>query len=148
MTLILMAVLAWGSLSAQTLEKVLDDYIELKNYLIDGNQNGVTSSSKQLVISLESLKEVSSQKSIINEIILSSNNINKFSNIEQRRNEFGKQSEALWKLIKANDSFPKKVYYDYCPMKKMHWISEVKEIRNPFFGKQMLQCGNVKESIN
>ena len=148
MTLILMAVLSWGSLSAQNLEQVFEDYIVLENYLLESNLNGAKESASQLVISLEKLKEESDQKTLINEIIASAKTIAKSGNIEQQRNEFGKQSEALWKLIKANDSFPKKVYYDYCPMKKMHWISEVKEIRNPFFGKQMLQCGNVKESIN
>jgi len=148
LTLILVAVLSWGSLSAQNLEKVLEDYILLKNNLIEGNQIGATSSAKQLVITLESLNQISDQKSLMNEIISSSKNITKTNNIEQQRNELGKLSESTWNLINTNDSFNKKAYYNYCPMKKAYWISEVKEIRNPFYGKQMLQCGSVKESIN
>jgi hypothetical protein len=27
------------------------------------------------------------------------------------------------------------------------WLSETKEIKNPYYGKKMLTCGNVKEEI-
>jgi len=144
----LTAVLSWGSLSAQNLEQVFEDYIILENYFIEGNQKGASSSAIQLVASLENLKEGSDQKVLKNEIIISSKNISKAGNIDQQRNEFGKLSESLWKLMKADTSFQNKAYYNYCPMKKAYWISDSKAIRNPFYGKQMLQCGHVKESIN
>jgi len=144
----LTAVLSWGSLSAQNLEQVFEDYIVLENYLIESNLNGAKESASQLVILFERLKEESDQKTLINEIIASAKTIAKSGNLEQQRNEFAKLSESFWKLIKANKSFQNKAYYNYCPMKKAYWISESKDIRNPFYGKQMLQCGNVKESIN
>jgi hypothetical protein len=28
------------------------------------------------------------------------------------------------------------------------WLSEVKEIKNPYFGSKMLTCGSVKKQIN
>jgi hypothetical protein len=43
------------------------------------------------------------------------------------------------------------VYYDYCPMAKndqgANWLSDVKEIKNPYFGAKMLSCGEVQEMI-
>jgi len=51
------------------------------------------------------------------------------------------------KVIKTNGT----VYYDYCPManngKGANWLSLEKPIINPYFGKQMLTCGNVQETI-
>jgi hypothetical protein len=44
------------------------------------------------------------------------------------------------------------IYKKYCPMafnnKGAYWYSDVAEIRNPYFGKEMLRCGSVKETIS
>lgn len=46
----------------------------------------------------------------------------------------------------------KTLYKDFCPMannnKGGYWLSEVKEIKNPYFGSKMMKCGSVKEQIN
>jgi hypothetical protein len=46
----------------------------------------------------------------------------------------------------------KTLYKDFCPMannnKGAYWLSEVKDIKNPYFGSKMLKCGNVREQIN
>jgi len=43
------------------------------------------------------------------------------------------------------------VYYQYCPMangdKGAFWLSEVNEIRNPYFGDEMLTCGETRETL-
>ncbi|MDQ6756917.1 MAG: DUF3347 domain-containing protein, partial [Bacteroidota bacterium] len=42
-------------------------------------------------------------------------------------------------------------YKDFCPMynnnKGAIWLSEVKDIKNPYLGKKMPTCGNMKEEI-
>ena len=44
------------------------------------------------------------------------------------------------------------VYKDYCPMafnnKGAYWLSETKEITNPYFGASMLACGEVKQTYS
>ena len=46
----------------------------------------------------------------------------------------------------------KTLYQDFCPMannnKGAYWLSEVKEIKNPYFGAKMMKCGSVKKQIN
>ena len=46
----------------------------------------------------------------------------------------------------------KTVYYQFCPMainnKGAYWLSELKSIRNPYFGEQMMNCGETKETLN
>jgi len=71
--------------------------------------------------------------------------------IEQQRKYFISLSKNMYevmKVIKNNVT----VYYDYCPMandgKGASWLSLQKPIANPYFGKQMLTCGNVQETIS
>ena len=46
----------------------------------------------------------------------------------------------------------KTVYYQFCPMafneKGAFWLSTTKEISNPYFGDQMLTCGEIKETLS
>lgn len=43
------------------------------------------------------------------------------------------------------------IYKQYCPMafngKGAYWLSDSKEVRNPYFGDQMLKCGVVDSEI-
>ncbi|TZF84866.1 DUF3347 domain-containing protein [Pedobacter sp. BS3] len=43
------------------------------------------------------------------------------------------------------------IYVQYCPMADngngAYWLSSSKEIRNPYYGNEMLTCGSVKEKI-
>ncbi|MES1224985.1 MAG: DUF3347 domain-containing protein, partial [Bacteroidota bacterium] len=68
--------------------------------------------------------------------------------IDHMREHFAPFSEnmfAVVKAFKANNGVT--VYYDYCPMQKASWISNEEAIKNPYYGKQMLTCGNVTETI-
>ncbi len=148
LTLMLNAALIWGSISAQGLEKVLADYIVVKNNLVAGNAENAAASAQVLVSSLEQLKLKSDQPAVIDEIISSANAIAKTENIEKQRTALSTLSASLWKLAEFYEATERQYFYSYCPMKKMHWISETKEVRNPFYGKQMLSCGKVEETLN
>lgn len=39
------------------------------------------------------------------------------------------------------------LYEANCPMAKAHWLQTSKEIANPYFGKEMLTCGDVERKI-
>ncbi len=71
-------------------------------------------------------------------------------NIEHQREHFEMLSKDVYDLIKAFGTTAK-VYHDFCPMynnkKGAYWLSEVKEIKNPYYGKSMLTCGSVKDEI-
>lgn len=52
---------------------------------------------------------------------------------------------AVAKAFKANNGTA--MYFDYCPMQKASWISSEEAIKNPYYGKQMLTCGKVTETV-
>ena len=67
--------------------------------------------------------------------------------IEHQREYFAKLSNSMYALVfnfKANET---EAYLQYCPMKKASWLSNSKDIKNPYYGKKMLDCGSVKATL-
>ena len=73
-------------------------------------------------------------------------------NIKHQREHFETLSGEIYDLVKAGNNTGQKLYYDNCRMyndgKGGNWISETKQIQNPYLGKDMLTCGVVKEELN
>ncbi len=72
------------------------------------------------------------------------------ANVAHQREHFDMLSKDMYELVKTFGS-GQTLYQDYCPMfnegKGATWISEVKEIKNPYLGKKMPTCGSVKEEL-
>jgi Protein of unknown function (DUF3347) len=73
------------------------------------------------------------------------------SDIEVQRKEFSTLSDNLYKSIKAFGLGGKQAFYEYCPMafnnEGAYWLSDEEKIRNPYFGDEMLNCGEVREKL-
>ncbi|HTN17493.1 MAG TPA: DUF3347 domain-containing protein [Chitinophagaceae bacterium] len=73
------------------------------------------------------------------------------SDIDHQREHFEALSTDMNDLI-ALLGTDKVLYHDFCPManndKGAYWISETEEIKNPYFGSEMMNCGSVKKQIN
>jgi Cu(I)/Ag(I) efflux system membrane fusion protein len=74
------------------------------------------------------------------------------TDIEVQRTAFSALSDVFYKSIKAFGLGSTTAYYDFCPMafndQGAYWLSDVKEIRNPYFGDKMLTCGRVTEELH
>ena len=80
--------------------------------------------------------------------------------ITNKRRFFYTVSESIYHLIKTTAYDKAVIYHKKCPMAfngdhEGWWISQVKTIDNPYFGKfdpkyknAMLECGSVEDSIN
>ncbi len=70
--------------------------------------------------------------------------------IEHQREHFDMLSKDMYDMVKAFGG-GQTLYQDFCPMyndkKGATWLSETKEIKNPYLGKKMPACGSVKEEI-
>ncbi len=81
------------------------------------------------------------------------------TNILEMRKDFGMVSENLYPFFRAINYEGEKMYWQNCPMafgedKGGNWISNTKEIINPYLGKNhpefkgsMLHCGEIKDTI-
>lgn len=72
------------------------------------------------------------------------------NNIEHQREHFETLSEDLYDLVKVFGTV-QTLYQTHCPMynnnKGANWLSETKEIKNPYLGSKMSTCGEVKEEL-
>jgi Cu(I)/Ag(I) efflux system membrane fusion protein len=71
--------------------------------------------------------------------------------VEMQRQQFDFLSDALINSITAFGT-KSKLFVQFCPMafdnKGADWISDVEEVRNPYFGDKMLKCGLVTDTIS
>ena len=141
-----------------SLNRVITDYLSLKNALANDNGKDAANAGDQISNALSNIDEASlspEQKKVYNDVKddmkenaehIGSNG----SNIAHQREHFDHLSDDMIDFVKATGS-PQTLYKDFCPMynnkKGAYWLSETKDIRNPFYGKQMPKCGEIKEEI-
>jgi Cu(I)/Ag(I) efflux system membrane fusion protein len=73
------------------------------------------------------------------------------SSIANQRSAFMEYNTGLYQSIKAF-GIGQEAFYQFCPMANnnsgAYWLSDSKEIRNPYMGEKMPTCGAVKETLN
>ncbi len=130
---------------------LLNDYTNLKDALVDDNSKNASEAGKTLLASLEKVsksdyKEISE---ILDSIKENAEHIrDNVGKIDHQREHFALISKDFIDLINQTGTL-KKLYLNFCPMyddnKGANWLSETKEIENPFYGTEMLRCGTLKK---
>jgi protein SCO1 len=69
------------------------------------------------------------------------------ADIASARVAFGKLSHAMLALARDAKTPLGDVKVAYCPMARKYWLQKGTDIRNPYYGKNMLECGRIVESI-
>ena len=67
------------------------------------------------------------------------------TDIEGLRGQFKPLSRGLALLVEKQAVAGRGIYY--CPMVDAYWIQKSGEVRNPYFGKQMLTCGELVTKV-
>lgn len=142
------------------LDEVIDAYLNLKEGLVAADKNITAKYSSALLAALQKvngdLLKDGEAKAFWDEkksfLMEHAQLCKEAPTIDGKRENFIYLSEPLIKTVEAFGPGNEKLYVDYCPMannnKGAYWLSETKEIRNPFMeGKDMLTCGEVKKEI-
>ena len=140
------------------LNVVFDRYIELKNALVNDDEVTTREASKRIQDALGNVDmnlltgdPHLKWMEILNNLNGKTGTINSAESIDIQRSEFAELSDQLYKAIKTFGLMGKTVYYQFCPMtnngKGAYWLSETKEIQNPYLGKSMSTCGTIKEEL-
>ena len=142
---------------AKPADGILAGYINLKNSLAADNGSDAAKNGQEILDALAKFDASSlspEQKKVflglVGDIKENSEHINENGNkIEHQREHFEMLSKDMTDLIKSMGT-DKSLYLDSCPMYdngKATWLSEIKEIKNPYLGKKMDTCGAIKETI-
>ncbi|CAN5393595.1 hypothetical protein BH09BAC6_BH09BAC6_06780 [soil metagenome] len=72
------------------------------------------------------------------------------SKLPHQREHFDMLSKDMYDLVKLTGA-GQPLYVDHCPMynnkKGAIWLSEMKDIKNPYMGSAMATCGVIKEEL-
>ncbi len=146
------------SLSKKLLQ-LADQYLLLKDQLVNSNPNGAKAEAEKIIIQIEEMnvsnlsEEAMStwniQVSAINEHV---QKLIDSSDIEAQRKQFQFISDALITMMKSFGIYEGSLFVQHCPMAfdnaGANWLSDEKAIRNPYFGDRMMKCGSVIEEIH
>ncbi len=142
------------------LSDVLTNYLNLKDALVKSDEDKAGEAAESALKSLKKvdmmlLKGDAHNTWMKQQAIIKSNlsGIVSMDGIEMKRTHFRLLSDALTDAVKTFEvNFETPVYVEFCPMannnKGAYWLSESKDIKNPYFGDKMLKCGSVKEVLN
>lgn len=118
-----------------------EHYIHLKDALVASNQSEAKKAAGDLQKSLEG---VDNGKMVSDEAA----KVASAASLENQRKAFSGVSDMMAMLVKDGKLSMGMIYLEYCPMAKASWLSNEKEIKNPYYGDKMLKCGSVKEMIH
>jgi hypothetical protein len=144
---------------AASIKDLLTNYLDLKNGLVKDDGKEAAEAGKALMASLEKVdhsamtpEQMKSYTDIADDAKEMAEHISKNEDkIEHQREHFDMLSKDMIDLVKVFGA-GETVYIDHCPMynekKGAMWLSEIKEIKNPYMGSSMSTCGIVKEKLN
>ncbi|MBL7692072.1 MAG: DUF3347 domain-containing protein [Flavipsychrobacter sp.] len=132
--------------SAQQISNALPAYYNVKEALISGNEATVTQRAADLMHEIEKAAPSVAEPGR-SALISGSRALAGATSLDKQRSLFAPLSEQMAAAVKTAHPADTTVYKMYCPMKKAYWLSNEATIRNPYYGKSMLSCGNVAEEI-
>lgn len=136
-------------------EVILKNYFNLKDALVNDDQAEAKDLGMSLSKSLSSFdtsiysdKEQTELQSITKNAQKHAEEISK-NEIASQREHFKVLSKNITDMV-AITGTEVRLYEQFCPMYDggTAWLSTKEEIRNPYFGSQMLKCGKVQREIN
>ncbi len=144
--------------AAQDPEAIMSSYLALKNALVKDDDKAAAKAAKQLAAAFNEFNtsgmkeaELNTFEEIREDALDHARHIAaNAGNIAHQREHFETLSEDVYDLKKAVGG-NQKLYYLHCPMynhgKGANWVSETKQVQNPYLGKSMPDCGTLKEEL-
>lgn len=143
---------------------MLNNYYHLKDGLVLSNDTTaytVDGFAKLLVQNADSLKisdiavdslSKTTAKTYLQSIAADAKALVEEKLLEEKRKSFSTITESMYELIRIVRYDQQKVYYINCPMafndKGANWLNNTDDIKNPYFGRKMLTCGVVNDSLD
>ncbi|MDO7171128.1 DUF3347 domain-containing protein [Mariniflexile sp. AS56] len=136
---------------------ILDAYIQIKNGLVADSKEKAAAGATALLKAFSAFNMSELKGDTHNEYMEILESAKEHaehiveSTIDHQREHFEGLSTDISDLVTLLGT-EKTLYKDFCPMANNNkggaWLSEVKDIKNPYFGAKMLKCGSVQQQIN
>ncbi len=138
----------------QQKKEITNSYLALKNSMVDSDMQAISSNAIKFHNALKNFKFKKLKLQDMNvaansriELLELATTIATSKNINEQRKIFESLSVKFWEQAAKFKSVDTNLHLQVCPMTGAQWISDSKEIRNPYYPKNMLTCGEVKASM-
>lgn len=137
---------------------LLENYINIKDQLVESSSEGASKAAEELLNNLKAFQgdglpepQNNFYRQHIEAMEKFVRSISEKKELEVQREHFSAITNHIYALSKAFKANQETLYYQYCPMafKKNggYWLSDAQEIRNPYYGEKMMNCGGVTEVL-
>jgi hypothetical protein len=135
---VLAASAAWASESTKA---IVGSYLQIHAALAGDKTDGVKPAAEAIV------KEAAKMGAQGEAIAKAAQAVGAAADLKSARTAFGPLSDAVIVAAKADGwkDLPG-IKIGYCPMVDKSWLQKDAEVRNPYYGSQMLTCGSLKDA--
>jgi hypothetical protein len=124
----------------QPVKSVYDHYLKIQTELAKDSLKGLDEHANAIAKAVRS----DDLKMLPMDVGTQAETLAKAKDLKGAREAFKPLSASLIKYL-ADGKVPKGTYHEaYCPMVKASWLQTEKSLKNPYMGKQMLTCGELK----
>jgi hypothetical protein len=140
----------------RTLLQLFSVYLEVKDALVASDAKLAKSKAGEFELILDSLtrskmtpEQQNVFKPIAEKLKSDAQKMQEKEDLVSQRAHLEMLSNHVWTVLKSFQTKDKTIYKQFCPMafddKGASWLSDKSEVRNPYFGDEMLKCGKVTE---
>jgi len=137
------------------MKNVLAAYIKMKDAFVESNASVVAREAKvvlDLAKNLDMTGLGTMERGHLDDSIKLLQSISKKEELDSQRTHFVELNEHMVPLASCIKPLDQTLYVQQCPMANNNrgavWLSSEKEIRNPYYGDEMLSCGKVEKILN
>ncbi len=135
-------------------KEVISYYLALRDNFLNSDSLLAVNNAKALITSFSkfkfkklTLEKMNEATTTRKEIVTLATAIAATKNINKQRKAFSALSTKFWAIADKLKPADMPLYQQVCPMTGDIWLSESKDIKNPYYPKNMLTCGEVKASL-
>lgn len=140
------------SLSAQSktdaqVSKLYQNYISIKTALSADDADKASKAAAEFIKTASAVDYKVVSEGNLNILRKDATTISEARTVDAQRETFFNLSDNMIALTKQFKLSDKPVFVQYCPMADGSWLSNEKQIINPYYGSKMLSCGSIKSEI-
>lgn len=124
----------------EPVQSVFDNYIKVQGALVHDSLGGVAGASSAMAKAIQG----DAKRTLSLAVAQQSAALAKAKDLEAARAAFKPLSESLIQFAEGQKAAAGTYHVAYCPMAKASWLQTGKTVMNPYMGKAMPHCGQLK----
>lgn len=124
-------------------DKILNEYFKIQDILTQDSVKGVDAAARTIVSVAGQVQAGDAKVQALIDTMKASAERMQGKELKAARNEFFELSKPLLVYLNMHYSGDSEYFRFYCDMAKKGWIQSKNDIRNPYYGSEMLKCGEL-----